>query len=184
MKYYGEINDKFSIINKKYLDENTSKTFYKRSIEEMETITNVRHGDLCIVCSSDNLEKSLYRYFGINETDGTKLENPYWGWITDLGVDLINSVLNLTNGEWDFSSGNLARIILTADTVLNITNVNSVCYGVIDVYGNYDLILPSNSYSFPPDWDYLIPNSNQHYRYSFYYDGSKFDWNRSVRENE
>ena len=184
MKYYGEINNEFSIINKKYLDENTSKTFYKHSIEEMETIINAKHGDLCIVCLSDNSEKKLYRYFSENEINGIELETPYWGWITDLGDNLTNSVLNLTSGEWDFSSGKIARINLMSDTVLNITNINGICYGAIDVYGNYNLILPSNSYSFPPDWNYLVPNSNQHYRYSFYYDGNKFDWNRSVRENE
>ena len=80
--------------------------------------------------------------------------------------------------------GNTAKLLLTSDTLLNITNVKEGECGVIDVYGDFNLTLPSNSYSFPPDWDYLIPNSNQHYRYSFYYDGSKFDWNRSVRENE
>lgn len=184
MKYYGEINDKFSIVNKKYVDENTSKIFYRKSTEEMEAITNVKHGDLCIIFSDNNSVQSLYRYFTKSEIEELELDVPHWSWITDLGIDSTNFVLDLTDGEWNFSLGSLAKINLIKDTTLNITNINSACYGVIDVYGNYNLTLPSNSYSFPPDWDYLVPNSNQHYRYSFYYDGNKFDWSRSVREND
>lgn len=184
MKYYGEVKDKFSIVNKKYVDENSSKVFYVKSTEEMEAIINVKHGDLCIVCSDDEAVRSFYCYIAKNETEETGSIAPYWSWITDLGYNSAEFVLELTEGEWDFSLGNLAKITLVEDATLNIFNISGVCYGVIDVYGNYNLTLPTNSYSFPPDWDYLTPNFNQHYRYSFYYDGNKFDWSRSVREND
>jgi hypothetical protein len=189
MKYYGEIKDDFSIVNKKFVEktieenlENISKTYSVTSLDEMEIISEPQEGDLCFVFAKDNI-KSIYRYCSIAD-EATESVITQWKWLTDLGFYFSENILILTNGEWDFSLGNLVKMVLLEDTNLNITNVRSGCHGVIDVYGNYNLTLPSNSYSFPPDWDYLIPNSNQHYRYSFYYDGNKFDWNRSVRENE
>jgi len=72
---------------------------------------------------------------------------------------------------------------IESNPYITITNVYSGAFGVLDVYGRGELILPDNSYSPPPDWDYLKPEENQHYRYTFYYDGTKFDWNRSVRND-
>ena len=189
MKYYGEIKDDYSIVTKKYVDntlsnnlENVSNFYLRTSVEEMEKINNAQHGDFCVIFSNGMSAQNIYCYFTKNASG--ELIEPKWEWITELGLTSVQSVLLLENGDWDYSLGSLAKINLEADTTINITNVTSGSFGAIDVYGNYDLTLPSNSYSFPPDWDYLIPNSNQHYRYSFYYDGNKFDWNRSVRENE
>lgn len=188
MKYYGEIKDDYSIVNKKFVNgainekmKNVSKTYSVTSLEEMENIINPQEGDLCFVFAN-NIQR-IYRCFKNLNTENNSGETQ-WQWLTDLGFYFSESVLKLTDGNWDYFQGNSAVIVLLEDTNLNITNVRNGCHGVIDVYGEYNLILPTNSYSFPPDWDYLIPNSNQHYRYSFYYDGNKFDWNRSVRENE
>lgn len=188
MKYYGEIKDDYSIVNKKFVVntinenlKNVSKTYSTTSLKEMENIIEPQEGDLCFVFA--NNIQSIYRCFTIVDTedDSVKIQ---WQWMSDLGFYFSENIIVLTNGEWDYSLGNLVKMVLLEDTTLNISNIRSGCHGVIDVYGNYNLILPSNSYSFPPDWNYLIPNSNQHYRYSFYYDGNKFDWSRSVRENE
>lgn len=189
MKYYGEIKDDFSIVNKKFVINtinnemsNVSKTYSVTSLEEMENIEAPNDGDLCFVFSNNNI-KSVYRCSGVYSEENDAIITQ-WLWLTDLGFYFSENILILTSGEWDYSQGNLVKLVLLEDTILNITNVRNGCHGIIDVYGNFNLTLPSNSYSFPPDWDYLIPNSNQHYRYSFYYDGNKFDWNRSVRENE
>ena len=188
MKYYGEIKDDYSIVNKKFVIdtinenmENVSKTYSATSLEEMENIIDPQEGDLCFVFAN-NIQR-IYRYLMTEDIENNAIV-AQWYWVSDLGFYFSENILILTNGEWDYSLGNSVKLVLLEDITLNISNVRSGCHGVIDVYGKYNLTLPSNSYSFPPDWNYLIPNSNQHYRYSFYYDGNKFDWSRSVRENE
>lgn len=161
---------------------NTPEIYTKESITAMNAITGMKHGDMCIIISGTSSAQSIYRYY-TKDISGNNLTNPQWVWLTDLSLFAPLPVLELTDGNWNYSLGNSAKITLAENTVLSISNVYSGAYGVIDVYGNFTLTLPSNSYSFPPDWDYLVPNANQHYRYSFYYDGNKFDWSRSVREN-
>ena len=160
----------------------TPEIYTKESIEGMNSITGMKHGDMCIILSGTSSAQSIYRYY-TKDINGAELSNPQWVWLTDLSLFAPLPVLELEDGTWDYALGNSAKITLTENTALSITNVYSGAYGVIDVYGNFTLTLPSNSYSFPSDWDYLVPNANQHYRYSFYYDGNKFDWSRSVREN-
>jgi len=161
----------------------TPEFYIKESIEAMNAVTGMKNGDMCIIMSADSSAQSIYRYY-TKDINGAELTSPQWVWLTDLSLFAPYPVLELVDGTWDYSLGNSAKLTLTEDTTLSISNVYSGAYGVIDVYGNYALALPENSYAFPSDWNYLVPNSTQHYRYSFYYDGSKFDWNRSVRENE
>lgn len=189
MRYYGEIKDEYSIVNKGYVDKyiqkllaNVSNIYIKATYEEINEIENPSYGDFCLIISFETGKKSLYCYIPLDLNED-EISNLQWVWISDLGKTL-NSLIELEDGNWDYFDGDTAKLVLTSDTTLNITNVNEGDYGIIDIFGSYELTLPSNSYSFPPDWNYLIPNSNQHYRYSFYYDGNKFDWSRSVRENE
>ena len=110
--------------------------------------------------------------------------------ITSQVAERIVEVTNITlkeaesKADWDFSLGNTAKITLTQTLPLDILNVKSGDYGVLDVFGEGGITLPANSYAVPPDWDYLAPGEDQHYRYSFLYDGTKFDWNRSVRNDD
>lgn len=214
---------------------NTPEIYAKETIEGMNIITGMKHGDLCIILSSNTSAQSIYRYC-TKDINGNNLSSPQWVWMTDLSLFAPQSVLELKGekkevehtetdssgltivwaitGEkftWDYSKGNSAK--LTIGDIYNspefanleISNVNSGSYGVLDVFiakyensgyvtedgviigsgsVNCELTLPENSYAFPPDWDYLKPNEGQHWRYSFYYDGIKFDWNRSVRNDE
>lgn len=170
---------------------NTPEIYTKETIDGMNAITGMKHGDMCIILSGNTSAQSIYRYY-TKDINGNALSTPQWVWLTDLSLFAPQPVLELaTNAdgdiEWDFSKGNTAKI-LGDDTKydLYITNIKSGDYGILDVYDNnwFPNNLTSVSYAFPPDWDYLVPNANQHYRYSFFYDGSKFDWNRSVRNNE
>lgn len=162
---------------------NTPEFYTKETIEGMNAITGMKHGDMCIILSGNTSAQSIYRYY-TKDINGNALSTPQWVWLTDLSLFAPLAVLELTDSAWDYSKGNTAKLTLSADITLSLSNVKSGDYGVLDVYGGFALTLPENSYAFPPDWDYLAPNANQHYRYSFFYDGRKFDWNRSVRNND
>lgn len=161
---------------------NTPEIYTKETTLGMNAITGMKHGDMCIILSGNTSAQSIYRYY-TKDINGNALSTPQWVWLTDLSLFAPLAVLELTDSAWDYSKGNTAKLTLSADTTLSLSNVKSGDYGVLDVYGGFDLTLPENSYAFPPDWDYLAPEAGQHYRYSFFYDGSKFDWNRSVRNN-
>ncbi len=100
--------------------------------------------------------------------------------------DLLNkpnryeSIIVLANGNWDYSVSDSAKLTMTQNTNLTVTNVYNGAYGVIEVFGSYTLTLPANSYGLPPEWSSLTPVAGQHYVYSFRYDGLKFSWKRSV----
>jgi len=100
--------------------------------------------------------------------------------------DLLNkpnryeSIIVLENGNWDYSLSDSAKLTMTQNTTLAITNVYNGAFGVIEVFGSYTLTLPANSYGLPPEWNSLTPVAGQHYVYSFRYDGLKFSWRRSV----
>lgn len=100
--------------------------------------------------------------------------------------DIVVDPLSLDD-EADESGADVPSVqTIMMSNELYITNVQSGDIGILDVYDadKAELQLPSNSYELPPDWDYLTPSQGQHYRYTFFYDGSKFDWSRSVRNNE
>lgn len=176
---------------------NTPEIYTKETIDGMNTITGMKHGDMCIILSGNTSAQSIYRYY-TKDINGNALSTPQWVWLTDLSLFAPQPVLELTaedSGDsmwfanWDYSKGNTAKLN-TYIHYIYIDNVKSGDYGIIDDYNgcledalNHWTHTLSN-YAFPPDWDYLTPNANQHYRYSFFYDGSKFDWNRSVRNNE
>ena len=175
----------------------TPEIYTKESIEGMNSITGMKHGDMCIILSGTSSAQSIYRYY-TKDINGNELSSPQWVWLTDLSLFAPMPVLELTEDfndsyptfVWDYSLGNSAKITFidepTGIEELRITNVFSGAYGTIDVYhspGGSLKFEDGTYYSFPPDWDYLVPNANQHYRYSFYFDGYKFDWSRSVREN-
>ena len=161
---------------------NTPEFYVKESVDAMREITSMKNGDICIILSGDTRAQSIYRYY-THDIEGDDIADT-WVWMTDLSLFAPMAAIELKDGRWDYALGNSAKIFLTEDTALDILNVSSGSYGVIDVFGNFSLYLPENSYIFPPDWDYLKPQIGQHYRYSFYYDGVKFDWNRSVRNDE
>lgn len=180
-----------------YLSVNTPEIYTKETIEGMNAITGMKHGDMCIILSGNTSAQSIYRYY-TKDINGNALRTPQWVWLTDLSLFAPQPVLELTaedSGDsmwfanWDYSKGNTAKLN-TYIHYIYIDNVKSGDYGIIDDYNgcledalNHWTHTLSN-YAFPPDWNYLTPNANQHYRYSFFYDGSKFDWNRSVRNND
>jgi len=90
------------------------------------------------------------------------------------------SIIVLSDGNWNYAVSDSAKLTMTQNTTLAISNVYNGAYGVIDVFGNYALTLPANSYGLPPEWTSLTPIVGQHYVYSFRYDGNKFSWRRSV----
>ena len=179
---------------------NTPEIYTKETIDGMNTITGMKHGDMCIILSGNTSAQSIYRYY-TKDINGNALSSPQWVWLTDLSLFAPQPVQELTmeitdDGlnklTWDYSKGNTAKTSEGYINLFYINNVKSGDYGVIDDYGGFlNNWIPNSSsgmfpdsYAPPPDWDYLAPNANQHYRYSFFYDGSKFDWNRSVRNND
>jgi len=138
------------------------------------------------------------------------LTTPSWNWFSDLSLlhltkdyllsilllptvaitgsynDLLGkpnryeSIIVLADGNWNYAVSDSVKLTMTQNTTLAITNVYNGAYGVIEVFGNYTLTLPANSYGLPPEWNSLTPIIGQHYVYSFRYDGNKFSWRRSV----
>ena len=87
--------------------------------------------------------------------------------------------------EWDYSESDNAVIEMTGSeptTDIEITNVTAGDIGVVTVKGG-QLTLPENSI-LSSDFGYLAAIGNQYYRYSFYYDGTNFEWHRSVIGDE
>ena len=82
--------------------------------------------------------------------------------------------------EWDYSLGDNANITMTGSeaTQLTITNAIEGDIGVVTVKGG-QLTLPLNSV-LSADFGYITAVGGQYYRYSFYYDGTNFEWHRTV----
>lgn len=185
---------------------NTPEIYAKETIEGMQAITGMKHGDMCIILSGNTSAQSIYRYY-TKDINGSPLSKSQWVWLTDLSLFAPKPVLQLTEqvGEdgygttfWDYTKGNIARIDNLGagynGNLFCIDNLKSGDVGVIDVYGSnrYDLAdIVDATQQYPdfgnvksPDWDYLTPATGQHYRYSFFYDGTKLNWRRSVWDNE
>ena len=87
--------------------------------------------------------------------------------------------------DWDYSTGDNAKITMAGSEAtqdINITNVSSGDIGSVTVIGG-QLTLPSNSV-LSSDFGYLTAVGSQYYRYSFYYNGTDFEWSRTVLGDE
>lgn len=78
------------------------------------------------------------------------------------------------NGVWDYSITD--KIILTTDLV-SIGNVYNGAVGMI--VSELDITLPTNSKK-AVDYDYMAISEGQKYIYTFYFDGTNFNWSRTV----
>lgn len=86
------------------------------------------------------------------------------------------------NLAWDFSLGDKAITpTLSTPKSISIANVSDGACGMVLVYGS-EIILPSNSVT-SADFDYLTIGANQHYLYTFVYDGTTYHWSRAVYNN-
>lgn len=85
---------------------------------------------------------------------------------------------------WDYSEGDNAVIEIDSEPTTNINIINATAgdIGVVTVKGG-QLTLPSNSI-LSADFGYLTAVGSQYYRYSFYFDGTNFEWHRTVLGNE
>ena len=86
---------------------------------------------------------------------------------------------------WDYSEGDNAVIEMTGSettTDIEITNVTAGDIGVVTVKGG-QLTLPLDSV-LSADFGYITAVGEQYYRYSFYYDGTNFEWHRTVLGEE
>ena len=82
---------------------------------------------------------------------------------------------------WDYSDGDNALIEMSGSeptTDINITNASEGDIGVVTVKGG-QLTLPLNSV-LSADFGYITAVGEQYYRYSFYYDGTTYEWHRTV----
>lgn len=87
--------------------------------------------------------------------------------------------------DYDYVDGDNAIIEINTTypkTKISITNVTAGDIGVVTVKGG-QLTLPLNSI-LSADYGYLTAVGNQYYRYSFYFDGTNFEWHRTVLGNE
>lgn len=86
--------------------------------------------------------------------------------------------------KWDYSLGDNANITMIGSeaTQLTITNATAGDIGVLTVKGG-QLTLPANSVP-SADLGQLTAVGNQYYRYSFYFNGTDFEWHRTVLGEE
>ena len=174
--------------------------YITQTIEEMRAIANPKEKDICFVLGD---VQSAYMYY-TTAIDGTALSNPTWVWLTDIQLvapskdyllnilqlatvattgsytDLINkpnryeSFVVVDDGVWDYSAAD--KIKLTADLV-SIGNVYNGAVGLI--LTDLDITLPENSKK-AYDYDYMDLPTGGMYQYTFLYDGSYYNWSRTV----
>lgn len=174
--------------------------YITQTIEEMRAIANPKEKDICFVLGD---VQSAYMYY-TTAIDGTALSNPTWVWLTDIQLvapskdyllnilqlaavattgsynDLINkpkryeSFVIVDDGAWDYSAAD--KIKLTADLV-SIGNVYNGAVGLIQT--DLDITLPENSKK-AYDYDYMDLPTGGMYQYTFLYDGSYYNWSRTV----
>lgn len=174
--------------------------YITQTIEEMRAIANPKEKDICFVLGD---VQSAYMYY-TTAIDGTALSNPTWVWLTDIQLvapskdyllnilqlatvattgsynDLINkpkryeSFVVVDDGVWDYSAAD--KIKLTADLV-SIGNVYNGAVGLIQT--DLDITLPENSKK-AYDYDYMDLPTGGMYQYTFLYDGSYYNWSRTV----
>lgn len=174
--------------------------YITQTIEEMRAIANPKEKDICFVLGD---VQSAYMYY-TTAIDGTALSNPTWVWLTDIQLvapskdyllnilqlatvattgsytDLINkpkryeSFMIVDDGVWDYSAAD--KIKLTADLV-SISNVYNGAVGLIQT--DLDITLPENSKK-AYDYDYMDLPTGGMYQYTFLYDGSYYNWSRTV----
>lgn len=177
-------------------------TYYKTSIEEMNAITNPKQGDKCYIIDFTTGQSKIYIY-DIYDIDADEV-TPEWVFLGNLEFvnmdrttllnilqlpnvatsgsynDLVDkpnryeSFETVTDGVWDYSTTD--KIILTADLV-SISNMYNGAVGMI--VSELDITLPANSKK-AVDYDYMSINEGQKYIYTFYYDGTNFNWSRTV----
>lgn len=174
--------------------------YIAQTIDEMRAIANPKEKDICFVLGD---VQSAYMYY-TTAIDGTALSNPTWVWLTDIQLvapskdyllnilqlatvattgsytDLINkpkqyeSFVIVDDGVWDYSVAD--KIKLTADLV-SIGNVYNGAVGLI--LTDLDITLPENSKK-AYDYDYMDLPTGGMYQYTFLYDGSYYNWSRTV----
>lgn len=174
--------------------------YIAQTIDEMRAIANPKEKDICFVLGD---VQSAYMYY-TTAIDGTALSNPTWVWLTDIQLvapskdyllnilqlatvattgsytDLINkpkryeSFVIVDDGVWDYSVAD--KIKLTADLV-SIGNVYNGAVGLIQT--DLDITLPENSRK-AYDYDYMDLPTGGMYQYTFLYDGSYYNWSRTV----
>lgn len=174
--------------------------YIAQTIDEMRAIANPKEKDICFVLGD---VQSAYMYY-TTAIDGTALSNPTWVWLTDIQLvapskdyllnilqlatvattgsytDLINtpkryeSFVIVDDGVWDYSAAD--KIKLTADLV-SIGNVYNGAVGLIQT--DLDITLPENSRK-AYDYDYMDLPTGGMYQYTFLYDGSYYNWSRTV----
>lgn len=174
--------------------------YITQTIDEMRAIANPKEKDICFVLGD---VQSAYMYY-TTAIDGTALSNPTWVWLTDIQLvapskdyllnilqlatvattgnytDLINkpkryeSFVIVDDGVWDYSAAD--KIKLTADLV-SIGNVYNGAVGLIQT--DLDITLPENSKK-AYDYDYMDLPTGGMYQYTFLYDGSYYNWSRTV----
>lgn len=174
--------------------------YITQTIDEMRAIANPKEKDICFVLGN---VQSAYMYY-TTAIDGTALSNPTWVWLTDIQLvapskdyllnilqlatvattgsytDLINkpnryeSFATVDDGVWDYSAAD--KIKLTADLV-SISNVYNGAVGLIQT--DLNITLPENSKK-AYDYDYMDLPTGGMYQYTFLYDGSYYNWSRTV----
>ncbi|MDF2568219.1 MAG: hypothetical protein K0R90_1675 [Oscillospiraceae bacterium] len=109
-------------------------------------------------------------------------------------TDLLNkpnryeSFITLTTGAghtaWDYSVSDKAICTLPYNAILYLDHIYNGAVGLLILYPNgHELTLPENSIK-SMDFDYVTIGEEQHYIYTFVYDGVKFHWSRTVADNE
>ena len=184
--------------------------YYRNSVAAMEEITTAKQGDLCYVTDYVNKSSDLYVYDTTDmDSDNVNPEWVLLGHLrfSDLSRDELLSILQLapvaTSGSytdltdkpkryeqfavlnpvdnvitWDYSVTDKIKVTLSAGANIVINNLYNGAVGLIECYSG-QLILPEGAVK-ALDFDYAVAGVNQHYLYTFMYDGTVQHWTRTV----
>jgi len=127
---------------------------------------------------------------GVHPTDSEDSEL-YWAALavkgsTGDGPEIYQRFGTVSNGLWDFSTTDKIIVPSNGNSVITLENVYDGCCGII--ISDLDLSFPNNPSLYSVDYDYIIPQANEFYIYSFvcatFGSNLKLIWNRAVYYND
>jgi hypothetical protein len=171
-----------------YVAKDTNLTYRWSGTAYVEISKSLAIGETSTTAGRGDYVKALYDFAQTAIADGllktqldAKLEiaDKYLAPIT-LTYDAVNEYW-----DWNYSDGDNALIEMLGSeptTDINIINATAGDIGVLTVKGG-QLTLPANSVP-SADLGQLTAVGNQYYRYSFYFNGTDFEWHRTVLGEE
>lgn len=183
--------------------------YYKVSVDAMDAITGMKQGDLCYVLDLVNSVTTLYTWDTV-DTDADEVNPEWMRIgvmkfelmsrsdllsILQLATVALTGNYSDLNGKplryegfavldpvdstvtWDYSVSDKIKTTLIADSALTVSNTTNGSIGLIEVYGGFELTVTGSKSA---DWDYMTLTTGQHWVYMFMYNGTTYNWTRTV----